>query len=80
MVVNALGRIWHAHCFTCVDCGKKLSVENFMERLGAPYCKDCYHRLFSPVTSYPFMSNIHIHTTSNYRNAAGACWRSWRRR
>jgi hypothetical protein len=43
-----LNRIWHPNCFCCVECGKKLTPDNFIERLGSPYCKDDYHRLFSP--------------------------------
>ncbi|CAG2180491.1 unnamed protein product, partial [Oppiella nova] len=31
-----------------VECGKILTVDNFIERLGSPYCKEDYHRLFSP--------------------------------
>ncbi|CAG2180576.1 unnamed protein product, partial [Oppiella nova] len=43
-----LNRIWHPNCFCCVECGKILTVDNFIERLGSPYCKEDYHRLFSP--------------------------------
>ena len=46
--LDALGRIWHPKCFACVNCGKILSPDNMVERLGSPYCKDCYHNLFSP--------------------------------
>lgn len=45
---NLLNRIWHPECFCCVECGKRLTPDNFIERLGAPYCKEDYHRLFSP--------------------------------
>ncbi|XP_054165589.1 zinc finger protein 808-like isoform X3 [Oppia nitens] len=43
-----LNRIWHPNCFCCVECGKILTTDNFIERLGSPYCKEDYHRLFSP--------------------------------
>ncbi|KPM04587.1 Paxillin-like protein [Sarcoptes scabiei] len=45
---NLLNRIWHPECFCCVECGKRLTPDNFIERLGSPYCMEDYHRLFSP--------------------------------
>ncbi|CAG2118760.1 unnamed protein product, partial [Medioppia subpectinata] len=45
---HVLNRIWHPECFCCVECTKRLTPDNFVERMGSPYCKDCYHKLYSP--------------------------------
>ncbi|CAG7817040.1 unnamed protein product [Allacma fusca] len=46
--VHAMGKTWHADHFSCSDCGKNLSPNNFYERDGRLYCEDDFHRRFSP--------------------------------
>ena len=46
--VNAMGKPWHPQCFTCTQCAKPLSPNNFYEKNGKPYCEDDFHKLFSP--------------------------------
>ena len=43
-----MGKKFHPYCFTCTECAKPLSPNNFYEKNGKPYCEDDYHRLFSP--------------------------------
>ncbi|KAI2809505.1 hypothetical protein BLOT_000654 [Blomia tropicalis] len=66
---NLLNRIWHPECFCCVECGKRLTPDNFIERLGSPYCKEDYHRLFSPKCCV-----CHLPIKDKAINALGKMW------
>ncbi|ODM89592.1 Paxillin, partial [Orchesella cincta] len=45
---TAMGKTFHPKCFTCTECRKVLSPDNFFEKNGKPYCEDDFHKLFSP--------------------------------
>ncbi|XP_027202989.2 uncharacterized protein LOC113796898 isoform X2 [Dermatophagoides pteronyssinus] len=66
---NLLNRIWHPECFCCVECGKRLTPDNFVERLGSPYCMEDYHRLFSPKCCV-----CHLPIKDKAINALGKMW------
>ncbi|KAI7685937.1 Paxillin [Sarcoptes scabiei] len=66
---NLLNRIWHPECFCCVECGKRLTPDNFIERLGSPYCMEDYHRLFSPKCCV-----CHLPIKDKAINALGKMW------
>jgi len=40
--------IWHKNCFTCTECSKKLSVDNYNSHEGLLYCKPHFKQLFQP--------------------------------
>jgi len=46
---EALDRLWHADCFVCQHCKKKLGDEKTKAKKGRPFCLDCYGELFCPV-------------------------------
>jgi len=49
---EALDRLWHADCFVCQHCKKKLGDDDETKaKKGRPYCMDCYGDLFCPVCS-----------------------------
>lgn len=47
-MINAMCKPWHPNHFTCTECSKVLTPENFFEKNGLPYCEDDFHKLFSP--------------------------------
>ena len=43
--LKALEGTWHASCFECASCHKKLGTDSsrtFREKAGSPYCEDCF--------------------------------------
>jgi len=46
---ESLDRLWHADCFCCMKCKKKLEDDDVKAKKGMPYCKDCYADLFCPI-------------------------------
>jgi hypothetical protein len=34
---------WHAKCFRCKKCDKRLQAGSYMEHEKEPYCEKCYH-------------------------------------
>ncbi|KAI8086371.1 uncharacterized protein BX664DRAFT_264809 [Halteromyces radiatus] len=52
IMVSALGKKWHAGCFTCVKCGDRLDKVEFFEKDGKPYCGLDYHTLFNSRCDY----------------------------
>ncbi len=38
--VQALGKSWHADCFSCAQCGKHLS-STFVRKNDQPHCESC---------------------------------------
>ena len=48
-IVNAVGKTYHAECFTCIKCRKNLDGVPFtVDGCKAIYCIDCYQVLHSP--------------------------------
>jgi hypothetical protein len=47
VVINAMGKRWHANCFKCKQCGENLEHMAFFEKDGFPYCGLDYHEKFS---------------------------------
>ncbi|ORZ10770.1 LIM domain-domain-containing protein, partial [Absidia repens] len=47
VIVTALGKKWHAGCFTCCTCGDPLDKVEFFEKDGRPYCESDYRKLFN---------------------------------
>ncbi|KAJ2957227.1 hypothetical protein NQZ79_g7048 [Umbelopsis isabellina] len=47
VVINAMGKRWHANCFKCKQCGENLEHMAFFEKDGFPYCGLDYHEQFS---------------------------------
>lgn len=47
VVINAMGKRWHANCFKCRQCGENLEHMAFFEKDGFPYCGLDYHEQFS---------------------------------
>ena len=43
-----MGKPWHPQCFQCTQCAKNLDPNDYYEKNGKPYCKDDFHKLFSP--------------------------------
>ena len=41
--IEAMNLHWHAKCFRCVACGRKI-MGLFMERMGRPVCNNCSRR------------------------------------
>ena len=46
-MVHAMGKAWHARCFTCAHCATPLEHVSFYEHEGEPYCHLDFHELFS---------------------------------
>lgn len=46
--VKAERAVWHKNCFTCTECKKKLSVDNYNSHEGLLYCKPHFKQLFQP--------------------------------
>jgi len=46
---EALDHLWHADCFVCQNCKKKLDDDKVKAKKGRPFCPDCYADLFCPV-------------------------------
>ena len=44
----AIGQSWHAKCFSCKTCKRKLDSGNLCDKDGEIYCKTCYGRAFGP--------------------------------
>jgi len=44
----AIGQSWHAKCFNCKSCHRKLDSGNLCDKDGEIYCKACYGRAFGP--------------------------------
>jgi hypothetical protein len=51
----AVGRVWHALCFTCggtsktdPGCGKTLKRDGYVDHDNQPYCNACYSKQFRP--------------------------------
>jgi len=46
---EALGGLWHADCYVCQNCKKKLEDDDVKAKKNRPFCKKCYTELFCPV-------------------------------
>lgn len=46
--VKAEKFVWHKNCFTCTECHKKLTVDNYNSHEGLIYCKPHFKQLFQP--------------------------------
>jgi cysteine/glycine-rich protein len=51
--VVAIDHTWHKTCFACGGttadgCKKVLTLHNYVDHAGDPYCKACHGRLFGP--------------------------------
>lgn len=44
--VSGPGGFYHAACFTCTSCNKKLDSMNVCDNAGLAYCKTCHSKLF----------------------------------
>eukprot|EP00055_Hartaetosiga_balthica_P004462 m.11720 g.11720 ORF g.11720 m.11720 type:complete len:406 (+) comp3879_c0_seq1:123-1340(+) len=42
-VISAMGKYWHADCFTCNVCHKEFPNQQFFEMDGDPYCSYHFH-------------------------------------
>ena len=42
----AIGKIWHANCFLCANCNKRLDSMNVTVNDGEAFCKKCYKEGF----------------------------------
>mmetsp|Transcript_14350 Transcript_14350/g.35513 ORF Transcript_14350/g.35513 Transcript_14350/m.35513 type:complete len:305 (-) Transcript_14350:127-1041(-) len=51
-VMQALGKAWHPHHFSCGSCDKPLGTEDFYEQDGVPHCTPCFQRQFSPMCAH----------------------------
>lgn len=40
VMMQAMGKTYHEHCFICERCGKRL--EDYVESNGKAYCYDCW--------------------------------------
>jgi paxillin len=63
VVINAMGKRWHANCFNCKQCGENLEHMAFFEKDGFPYCGLDYHEQFSLRCDY---CNTPIEEASEY--------------
>jgi len=45
--LQALGKKWHAECFSCDFCTKPFMEAAFVQKYERPFCKPCDTRLFS---------------------------------
>ncbi|KAI8339445.1 hypothetical protein BC941DRAFT_349262 [Chlamydoabsidia padenii] len=52
VMVTALGKKWHAGCFTCSTCGDSLDKVEFFEKDGKPFCTSDYRKLFNARCDY----------------------------
>jgi len=46
VVIDALGKKWHAEHFVCSYCPLQLANVEFLENNGKQYCKPCHKKLF----------------------------------
>ncbi|XP_075250583.1 PDZ and LIM domain protein 7-like isoform X2 [Convolutriloba macropyga] len=43
--LEALNVNWHAECFKCATCLKRLEGETFFSKAGKPYCREHHHQI-----------------------------------
>ena len=73
--LKAIGRIWHASCFTCgggksdsQGCKKTLKRDGYLDHENQPYCNACYSKLFKP-KGFGFSNTLSTFPTVQEQNA-----------
>uniref|UniRef100_A0A0N5AQC1 Cysteine-rich protein 1 n=1 Tax=Syphacia muris TaxID=451379 RepID=A0A0N5AQC1_9BILA len=48
--VSSIGHDWHRPCLRCENenCKRTLTAGGHCERMGKPYCNQCYSAMFGP--------------------------------